>query len=623
MQNQAELNKLLHVSNTVIPRKLPLLTDALAQVKAYANPRLSNQPQREPPPLTAYQRKDVSTRQETLAQFIGQDPEQITQQESLAALGAWYLQPGNFYAFCVEVLDRDLVPQPHQEFASVAEHLIQSVKKYFDGHLPQADEKHDYLALASRGTYKSTVWNQCVSIYLAILFPNIRILIDSETVTKAQVFLGDIRSQLEGNPILIALYGNLVNKDKWNQSAATISSRTRTGIREATFMTGGVGVSMPGMHFDLIIGDDYVSDQNTGTFDQIQKVKDHIAKAKSLLDPGALHFLLGTFWHFNDPYTDIIKNQSDIYHIYKRSCGGSLDGNKPLLFPSKLTEEVLKGFRKKQGSFIFSCQYAMAPIPDGEQTFNPDQYNIVSHTQFKALLNDRPYYWFYLVDPAITEESKRKGDYTALSPYVVFEDGRIFAYRLKAGKWGPNTLIDEIYTHYVSVEKDLGPSYNGQAWIEAIAFQKLLLPLLNKKSEQHGKRIRWKEMKTESRTSKEVRIRAAVPYLENGDLYIVQNTRKVNPKLHDLTDANALLVQQAQQFPMSLNDDMIDNQGFIVHLHKKPPKNKQPQKKLSWDCQMGVHDTNPMKEQLRKMYEKDDFKPSDEDFGLDKDGKWS
>lgn len=563
------------------------------------------------------------SRQEILSQFIGADPETITQSESLAALAAWYLQPGNFYAFCVEVLNRDLVIQPHEEFCSVGEHLIESLRKYFNGYLPSADEKHDYLCLASRGTYKSTVWNQCISIYAALLFPNIRILIDSETVSKAQVFLGDIRDQIEGNPIFIALYGNLADKNKWNQSMATLTSRTRTGIRESTFMTGGVGVSMPGMHYDLIIGDDYVSDQNTGTFEQIEKVINHIARAKSLLDPGALHFILGTYWHFNDPYTYIIKNMPELYHIYIRSCGGVLDGNKPLLFPSKLNDEILKGIRKKQGSFIFSCQYAMSPIPDGEQTFNPEQYNIVSDSQFQALLIDQPYYWFYLVDPAITEESKRKGDYTALSPYVVFSDGRIFAYRLKAGKWGPNTLIDEIYSHYVSVQKDLGPSYNGQAWIEAIAFQKLLLPLLQKKSEEHGQRIKWKEMKTESRTSKEVRIRAAVPYLESGDLWIVQKTDKVNPQLHDLTDANQLLVQQAQQFPMATNDDLIDNQGFIVHLHKKPSRSKAPQKKLGWDYQMGVHDPRPMKDKLREMYKADDFRPTDEDLGLDKDGKWS
>jgi len=228
-----------------------------------------------------------------------------------------------------------------------------------------------------------------------------------------------------------------------------------------------------------------------------------------------------------------------------------------------------------------------------------------------------------LVDPAITEESKRRGDYTAISPYVVFPDGRRFLYRAICGKWGADKLIDKIYDHYIKIKLDLGPSYNNQAHIETIAFQKLLLPLLKDKTLQKQERISWKELKTENKTSKEVRIRSAVPYLEAGDLWLVQRSHKKTALgTHDLTDANAILMQQAQQFPMSTNDDMIDNQGYMVHLVKKPPPEAAPNKKQGWDYQMGVEDTTPMRDKLRKMYENEDYQPSDENLGLDKDGKW-
>lgn len=564
-------------------------------------------------------------RRSLLAHYASQDPETMSQDDSLAVLAAWYLEPGNYFHFCVDVLDRDLVTQPHEEMCSVAEHLIQTVRRYFvDAYQVPADEKLHYLCLSPRGTFKSTVWNQCIGVFLAIMFPNIRILIDSETVTKAEVFLGDIRSQFEGNPILIALYGNLVDKDKWNAGMATLSNRNRAGVRESTFMTCGVGKSMPGMHYDLIIGDDYVSDQNTGTADQIQKVIDHIARAKSLLDPGAPHFLLGTRWHFNDPYDHILRTQKDRYHLYIKSCGGQFDQSKaPLYFPTRLTEDTLKALRKEQGSFIFSCQYAMHPIPDGEQTFDCKQYNVISTKEFKELLNGIPYRWYYFVDPAITEESLRRGDYTAISPYVVFPDGRRFLYRAKAIRVGPNKLIDTIYNHFISVKRDLGPSYNGRAHIEAIAFQKLLLPSLKQKTEEHGERIKWVEMKTDSRTSKEVRIRAAVPFLEAGDLWIVQDTDKASPDINDLTDTNALLLLQAEQFPMATNDDLIDNQGFMVHLVKIPKGKETPQKQLGWDCRMGVEDTTPITDKLRKIFATKDFEPTDEDLGFGKNDKWT
>ena len=502
----------------------------------------------------------------------------------------WYLQPGNFYQFAKDVLKRDLLPQPHTEMCSVAEHAIHSMHRYFhDQHLPSEDEAHHYLCLSPRGTFKSTVWNQCMSIYLILLYPNIRILIDSETVTKAEVFLGDIRDQFETNQTLIGLYGDLVNKDKWNNSMIQVSSRTRSGLKEATIMTGGVGKSMPGMHYDLIIGDDYVSDQNVGTFEQILKVINHIQRAQSLLDPGALHFILGTRWTFDDPYAWLMENLSENFHTYVRSCGGKHDENRPLYFPSRLTEDFLGTLAKSQGSYIFSCQYRNFPIPDGEQTFDIKKYEVISKHHFLQLLKGQPYRWYYLVDPAITEEKTRRGDYTAISPYVILPDGKLYLYRAKAVKEGADTLIDTLYNHYISIKSDLGPSHNGSAWIETIAFQKLLIPLLKAKEEQHSTKIHWKEMKTESRTSKEVRIRAAVPYLESGDLVIVQDTKSKAPTINSLTDANRILLDQAAHFPMSKNDDMIDNQGYAVHICKKPRANQAPPKPHDWDQKMGVH----------------------------------
>ena len=453
-------------------------------------------------------------------------------------------------------------------------------------HTPSLGEKIHYLCLSPRGTFKSTVWNQCMGIYLALLYPNIRILIDSETVTKSEVFMGDIRDHFESNQTLKALYGDLVDKDTWNNSKLLLSSRTRRGLKEATFMTGGVGKAMPGMHYDLIIGDDYVSDQNVGTFEQIEKVINHIRRAKSLLDPGAPHFMLGTRWTFDDPYNYIINNLKKSHHFYVRSCGGKFDNDKPLYFPSRLNDDFLEALMDEQKMYIFSCQYRNHPVPEGEQTFDIEKYEVMSQTDFRKMIIGTPYRWYYLVDPAITESQTRKGDYTAMSPYVITPDGKKYLYRAKAVKEGPDTLIDTIYNHYVSIQSDLGPSHNGSAYIETVAFQKLLIPMLKKKQEEFSVKIHWKEMKPESSANKEVRIRSAVPYLECGEMVIVEDSK--DPTVHTLTGANQLLAQQAAHFPMSNNDDLLDNQGYAIHICKKPKDSEAPPKKQSWDCQMGV-----------------------------------
>lgn len=541
--------------------------------------------------------------------------------EELAEKAAWYLEEENFYQFCVDVLDRDFEPQPHAEMCHVARKLISIFHNYFvNGYKTTAAEKRHFMALTPRGTFKSTVWNQCLGLWIALKYPNVRILIDSETVTKAMVFLGDIRSHVEENPYFRALYGDLENKSSWNNSNLLFANRTKTGLKEDTFMTCGVGTSMPGMHYDLIIGDDYVSDKNVNTFDLKEKVKNHIRQARSLLDPGAPHFILGTFWAFDDAYQSILgdEEQRKRYFVYVRSCGGihDLDDDgvpRPLYFPTRLDDEELGILLSDQKPFLFSCQYRMNPIPEGDQVFDVKCYKVISKTHFLALLQGTPYYWYFIVDPAITKEQRRRGDYTAISPYVILPDGRRFLYRAKAVREGVDTLIDTIYNHYVSVAKDLGPSKNGQAHIEAIAFQQLFIPLLKQKEEQIGVRIKWQELDAMGNTPKEIRISAAVPYLEAGDLWLVEDQEV--PSIHQLTGANKILFQQASEFPEATNDDMLDNQGYMIHIVKKPKSTDKVEKPQSWDSRMGHTKEYSFQEQLLILKAKDagkDYKPDEE-----------
>jgi len=522
----------------------------------------------------------------------------------LADKAAWYLEPENFYHFCVDVLDRDFVPQPHAEMCHVARKLIKIFHEYFvHGYKTKLTEKRHFLALTPRGTFKSTVWNQCLGLWIALKYPNARILIDSETVTKAMMFLGDIRSHVEENPYFRALYGDLEDSSVWNNSSLLFANRTKSGIRESTFMTCGVGTSMPGMHYDLIIGDDYVSDKNVTTFELKEKVRNHIRQAKSLLDPGAPHFILGTFWAFDDAYQSILKDEEQVkrYFVYRRSCGGINDladngKPKPLYFPTRLDDEELSILLIDQRPFMFSCQYRMNPIPEGDQVFDVKCYKVISKKHFMALLQGVSYHWYYIVDPAITKKQRLRGDFTAISPYVIFPDGRRFLYRAKAVKEGIDTLIDTIYNHYVSVHKDLGPSKNGQAHIEAIAFQQLFIPLLKEKEKQIGIKIKWQELDAMGNTPKEIRISAAVPYLEAGDLWLVED--QATPTLSQLTGANKVLYQQASEFPEATNDDMIDNQGYMIHIVKKPKSDGKKPKGEDWDKQMGVTKEYSFQEQL-------------------------
>lgn len=502
----------------------------------------------------------------------------------------WFLLPQNFYFFCAIVLKRDLEPNPHMEMASIACQIILDFEQYwFHRHVPAPGEPLHSLNLMPRGSYKSTVLDQALGVYLGIRYPNVRALIDSETVTKAEVFMSDIKSHFESNPLLIYLYGDLVGDKDWNNSVALLNNRTKQGIREATYMTCGVGKSMPGMHYDIILGDDYVSDQNSSSFEQVEKVLKHIRQAKSLLDPGAPHVLIGTFWTFDDPYVRIIEDPvvSKKYRIAVRTCGGPLDlddqGNpRPIYFPGVLTVNYLQGQLDEQKMYMFSCQYLLAPRADGEKVFDPNHYSFISQKEFLIFLDTVPHRWYYFADLAMTEEKIKRGDYTALSPYVILADGSRYLFNAKACKVGVDKLPETIYMHYLETFRLIGPSFNGSAFIESVGFQKLLFPALKKLTKQHNVRINWKPMKPENKESKEVRIRSAAPYLTAGDLWIVDPADEPS-KANLECLANSLLINQSTTFPICTNDDMLDNQGYMIQLAKLPKASAIKKRKKSWD----------------------------------------
>jgi len=539
-------------------------------------------------------------------------------EEALLLKAQEYLKPENFYYFCRDIMQRDMEPQPHLEMCSVAEHAINSFEDYYvRGVTPGPFDKTYYLCLTPRDSFKSTVWTECLPVYAALKHPNIRILIASENVGKAEKFCAAGREHFEDNNILRTYYGDQTPKSKndavWSRGQYRLTARTRVGLKEHTVMTCGIGTTMPGMHYDIIVCDDLVSEKNVTTAEQVEKVVDNIRYLQSLLSPGGLLFIIGTRWHFDDAYGAILDDpdQRDLYNIYIRSAGGSLDLNeitgkpKPLYFPNRLTEAFLEKKLKAQKRYIFSCQYLNKPVPTGEQAFDVSRYEYISKKAFfkDILLKDGKngkargnFYWFYLVDPALTEEKKKRGDYTALTPYVITPDRKMYLYRAKAIKAGEDTVIDEIYNHYISVRKDLGPSYNGTAHIETVAFQKLMKTMLKAKTEQHGQKIKWKELKQENRTSKEVRIRAAIPHLEDGDFVIVDDHK--SPDQHNVTGANRLLLDQASRFPYCKNDDLLDNQGFIIEVAKFPKTDKDPEERFGWDCRMGKDKKAPIEKEI-------------------------
>lgn len=511
----------------------------------------------------------------------------VEKAEKLLLSADTYLQPGYFFDFCKNVLHRDLEEEPHREMCDVVEYLVDVLSEYYPGKITPPEHVRNYfINLTPRDSFKSTVFTECLTVYLITIYPNIRVLIASETSTKAKMFCKAVMDHLENNDTYISLYGDKTPKkkddDHWTTTNFSVRDRTVVGMKEDTVTTCGIGTSLPGYHFDVVIPDDLVSDKNTTTPDQIMATINYIAYLQSLLSPYGVLNIVGTRYHFSDAYGDILDTpeKKEEYNVYVRAASKFVKGKEILYFPKRLTKAFLKKKKKLQGPYIFSCQYYNNPVQEGDQAFDFRKYKLISITDFrKYVISKKNYYWHYYVDPALTEEKKRKGDYTAMSPYVVTPDERRYLYRPKAVREGEDTVATTIYLHHKSLSKELGKPYSSH--FEMIGFQKLLVKEMKLLERNHGHKIHWTEQKTETPTTKEIRIRSAIPWLEEGLLYLVVDNPK--PGFHNLEGAIKMLVDQAMRFPLCKNDDMLDNQGYMIDLSVTPRGSKTRPKGADFD----------------------------------------
>jgi predicted phage terminase large subunit-like protein len=431
--------------------------------------------------------------------------------QSLGQLGKIYNAIGDLYHFNREILGYEQMnEQPHRLMCD----SVQSGGK-------------SQLHLWPRGHFKSTMITVGYTLYKIALNPNIRILIANATLANSKSFLREIKGHLERNEKLRAIIGDQVSKDeKWTETEIIVKSRT-LNLKEPTIQVAGVGQGLASQHYDLIIGDDLVNELTITTPEQIQKTIDWYKMANSLLEPNGDTILIGTRYHFGDIYGWIIKEFSDeykpqIHAVYK-------DGE--LIFPSRFTEEIVAKIRKKQGSYMFSCQYMNNPVDDENAKFKK------GWIKYLPTLPDKQFYTTMTVDRAYS--LAKTADYTGVS--IRKKDDQNFRYVPYAHRqrYSEGELVDKIF--------DLRKHYKvDKVGIEQKAFLYTLKPILDEEMRRRNEFFEVVEIK--STASKIQRIEGLVPFFESGSMYFVGEEK-------DFIE----LEDELLRFPVAEHDDLVDS----------------------------------------------------------------
>lgn len=163
------------------------------------------------------------------------------------------------------------------------------------------------LILAPRGHGKSTICTIAYSLWKLVRDADTRILIVSNTADQADALAGEIRQQTETNQALRMLFGDM-RGGIWRRNQFTFSRRTRIR-KEASVTSIGVAGAIISRHYDVIILDDVVDEENSQSPRARSKLRTWFAKVLlPCLEPGGELHALGTRYHPQDLYGDFIRD---------------------------------------------------------------------------------------------------------------------------------------------------------------------------------------------------------------------------------------------------------------------------------------------------------------------------
>ena len=369
----------------------------------------------------------------------------------------------------------------------------------------RSDAKANQLVLLPRGHLKSKLAALRAAWWIT-KNPETTILYVSATAALAEKQLYQIK-QILGSTIYRRYWPEMTNPDegkreKWAVAEICVDHPKRfvEGVRDPTCKAVGIKANMTGFHADVVILDDLVVPTNAYTEEGRDNVVKCYSQLASIENPGAVEWVVGTRYHPNDIYQEMIDMNAEIfdpetgdleeeiimYELFQRvveTDGEFLwpiqtrDDGKKFGFDYKILARIKSKYRSDITQF-FSQYYnnpnnsATARI--GRDKFQYYERSLLVNREGDWYIKDRKLNVYAAIDFAFS--TSRKADYSAVVTigvdylgnfYVLdidrFKTDRIsdyFKYILSAHqKWGFRRIRAEVTVAQQAIVRELKESY--------------------------------------------------------------------------------------------------------------------------------------------------------------------
>lgn len=433
----------------------------------------------------------------------------------------------------------------------------------FDRCVEVQNNPNGYLDLWSREHYKSTIITFAKSIQdiLAshgddpILEREETVGIFSHTRPIAKGFLRQIMREFEGNHWLRDLFPDVIWTDckreapKWSEDDGIVLRR-KSNPKESTVEAWGLVDSQPtSKHFSIRVYDDVVTIDSVRSPDMMKKTTESWELSLNLGTRGGCERYIGTRYHFNDTYKEIMKRDAAIERIYPGSDNGKVDGNPVLLDIDEWKEK-----RRKMGPYIFGCQMLQDPRADSVQGFKKEWLKYYENVNNWQSMNI-----YIIVDPA--NEKKKKSDYTSIKVLGAASDQNIYVLDMVRDRLN----LKERTTKVFELHKDWKPlNQKVPVYYEKYGKDSDIQHI---QSVMEQENYRFDIFPIGGSMAKNDRIRRLVPDFENGLILLPKRLSYIDYEgtTHDLT--REFIDEEYIPFPVGDHDDMLDDIARIKDIN--------------------------------------------------------
>lgn len=404
-----------------------------------------------------------------------------------------------------------------------------------------------HLDLWAREHYKSTIITYGLSIQNILNDPEITLGIFSHTRPIAKGFLRQIKREFEANERLKTLFDDILYADpskeapKWSEDDGLMVKR-KSNPKESTVEAHGLVDGQPtSKHFKLMVYDDVVTQESVTSPDMINKVTRSWELSQNLGSEGGRIRYIGTRYHFNDTYREIMNRGAAKPRLHPATRDGTVGGD-----PVLLTKERLAEKRQNQGPYTFGCQMLQDPRADTAQGFSTEWLNYYDKRDGTGMNK------YILVDGA--SEKKKNSDYTAMVVFGLAEDQNYYLLDLVRDRLKLTERADALFSLHRRW-KPMGVGYEKYG---------MMADVEHIKDRQDRENYRFPITELGGPMPKPDRIKRLVPLFEQGRIWLPNSIYKkdYDGQLRELI--GAFVEEEYKAFPVGLHDDVLDAMSRVV-----------------------------------------------------------